>query len=82
MAESIARELMSTGRRESVILHVNGAFHSDYGQGTAERVRRRAPDMRLLLITAVPVDDPATAVLGNEGAKADYVIFTRAPAKK
>lgn len=81
MAESIARELMSVGRRESVILHVNGAFHSDYGQGTAERVRRRAPDMRLLLITAVPVDDPATAVMGKEGAKADYVIFTKAPPK-
>lgn len=82
MAESIAREVLASGRREGVVLHVNGAFHSDYGQGTAERVRRRAPDIRTLLITAVPVDDPATAVLGNEGAKADYVIFTRVPAKK
>ena len=37
--------------------------------------------MRLLLITAVPVDDTATAMMGKEGAKADYVIFTKAPPK-
>ncbi|HET9424050.1 MAG TPA: ChaN family lipoprotein [Gemmatimonadaceae bacterium] len=82
MAESIARELTSTRRGEGVVLHVNGAFHSDYGQGTAERVRRRTPDIRSLLVTAVPVEDPANASLGNHGAKADYVIFTRAVVKK
>ena len=78
MAESIARELMST-RGRGVILHVNGAFHSDYRQGTAERVRRRLPDLRELVITAVPVENPGTAVIGAEAAKADYVIFTRKP---
>jgi uncharacterized iron-regulated protein len=82
MAESIAREFMRSSRRTEIVLHVNGAFHSDFGQGTAERVRRRLPDMRTLLITAVPVEDPAVASIGNEGAKADYVIFTRAAVKK
>jgi uncharacterized iron-regulated protein len=82
MAESIARELLARGRGNGVLLHVNGAFHSDYGLGTAERVRRRMPDHRQLLITAVPVDDPATAPLANHGSKADYVIFTKAPPKK
>lgn len=81
MAESIARELLSMNRRSGVVLHVNGAFHSDFGQGTAERVRRRAPDVRSLVITAVPVDDPATASLGDHHAKADYVVFTRATPK-
>ena len=76
MAESITRELL-TSRGRGVLLHVNGAFHSDYGQGTAERVRRRMPDIRSLVITAVPVENPSTAVLGDEVAKADYVIFTR-----
>lgn len=80
MAESIAREMLAAGRGIPV-LHVNGAFHSDFGQGTAERVRRRMPDLRSLVITAVPVNDPATAVLGEHAAKADYVIFTRAPKK-
>ena len=78
MAESITRELMGT-RGRGVLLHVNGAFHSDYGLGTAERVRRRMPDIRSLVITAVPVENPGTAVVGAEAAKADYVIFTRKP---
>jgi uncharacterized iron-regulated protein len=78
MAESISRELMSS-RGRGVVLHVNGAFHSDYRQGTAERVRRRMPDAHALVITAVPVANPGTAVVGAEAAKADYVIFTRAP---
>jgi uncharacterized iron-regulated protein len=76
MAESIAAN-MAIGDR--VVMHVNGAFHSDYRQGTTMRVARRVPGARLLVITAVPVDDPATAVIGGEGAKADYVIFTRKP---
>lgn len=82
MAESIAREVDRMRPRNGIVLHVNGAFHSDYGHGTAERVRRRLPGIRVLLITAVPVEDPASAPLGGHGAKADYVIFTRAAAKK
>jgi uncharacterized iron-regulated protein len=78
MAESIAQQLSST-RGRGVVMHVNGAFHSDYRQGTAERVRRRVPDARMLVITAVPVENPGTAVIGEEAAKADYVIFTRKP---
>ena len=76
MAESIARELTSI-RGRGVVYHVNGAFHSDYGLGTAERVRRRMPDVRQLVITAVPVPNPGTAVVGTHAGKADYVIFTR-----
>jgi uncharacterized iron-regulated protein len=78
MAESIARALAAS-RGSGVTLHVNGAFHSDYRQGTVERVRRRVPDARMLVITAVPVENPGTAVVGAEAAKADYVIFTRKP---
>ena len=78
MAESIARALTSS-RGRGVVLHVNGAFHSDFGQGTAERVRRREPGVRTVVITAVPVENPGTAVVGAEAAKADYVIFTRKP---
>ena len=76
MAESIARAL--NGSR-AVVMHVNGAFHSDYGQGTAARVKRRLPNARTLVITAVPVANPAAAVAGDESKKADYVIFTRKP---
>jgi hypothetical protein len=78
MAESIARALMQT-RGTGVVVHYNGSFHSDHGQGTAERVRRRMPDARALVITALPVDNPSTAAVGRDAAKADYVIFTRRP---
>jgi uncharacterized iron-regulated protein len=78
MAESIARELTAS-RGRGVVMHVNGAFHSDYRQGTVERLRRRMPDLRMLVITAVPVANPSTAIITAERPKADYVIFTRAP---
>lgn len=76
MAESIARALADV-RGRGVMLHVNGAFHSDYGLGTAERVRRRMPGVRQLVITAVPVENPGSAVVGTHAGKADFVIFTR-----
>ena len=76
MAESIAANVTPGA---GMVMHVNGAFHSDYRQGTAMRVARRAPDARILVITAVPVDNPGTAAIGEERAKADYVIFTRKP---
>jgi uncharacterized iron-regulated protein len=76
MAESIARELAEM-RGRGVVLHVNGAFHSDYGLGTAERVRRRVSDLRQIVITAVPVPNPGSAVIGTHAGKADFVIFTR-----
>jgi uncharacterized iron-regulated protein len=82
MAESIVRMLPAVGRTGSIVLHVNGAFHSDYGLGTVSRVVRRAPGVRRLLVTAVPVEEPATATLGDHGRRADYVIFTRTPPKK
>jgi uncharacterized iron-regulated protein len=78
MAESIARALQTT-RGDGIVVHYNGSFHSDYGQGTAERVRRRMPNVRSLVITAVPVENPGAAAMTSERGKADYVIFTRKP---
>jgi uncharacterized iron-regulated protein len=77
MAESIVRELTAMPRGRSVLLHVNGAFHSDYGLGTASRVKRRLPDLRALVITAVPVSDIRAGLTALQTRKADYVIFTR-----
>ena len=37
------------------IVHFTGAFHSDYGTGTAERVRRRLPGRRVAIVTLVPL---------------------------
>ncbi|MBA3641782.1 MAG: ChaN family lipoprotein, partial [Acidobacteria bacterium] len=60
MAEAIAaalsersefRGLALSERSESKgpVIHYNGAFHSDFGLGTAERVRRRLPGKRTVV---------------------------------
>jgi len=87
MAESISEQFGAvspeTGRVQGFAYHVDGAFHSDYRQGTVERLLRRKPWLRVTVISAIPVEDPRNATLGQNGSKADYVIFTqKAPAKK
>ena len=76
MGESIVRARLAAPRN-AVVVHVNGAFHSDYSQGTVARVRRREPAWTLVVISAVPVADPAVAPVAPQGGKADYVVFTR-----
>jgi uncharacterized iron-regulated protein len=60
MAESIvaARERAGKG---AIVVHFNGAFHSDFGLGTASRVGRRLPAAALVVVSAVPTPDPAKA---------------------
>jgi len=65
----------------AIIFQVDGAFHSNFGLGTVERLRRRAPSARTVVLTAIPVADPATANPKEFAARADYVLFTRAPIK-
>jgi uncharacterized iron-regulated protein len=79
MAESIAR---SWSRARSLVVHYNGAFHSDHGLGTVARVRRRIPSAAVVTVTVVPVEDPAKANPAGEAGRADYVVFVSRPAKK
>jgi uncharacterized iron-regulated protein len=77
MAESIVTAL-TAAPRNAIVIHYNGLFHSDFGQGTVERVRRRAPGRKLVVVTAVAVADPAMAPIAPESGRADFIIFTRA----
>ena len=62
--------LTSTANRKLVV-HVNGAFHSDFGQGTAERVRRRLNGRRVVVVSVLPVKDlDALAPAGEDLARA------------
>lgn len=79
MGEAIADALAHAGPG-AIVVHYDGAFHSDFGAGTAERLRRRAPQARTLVVTAVPVADPGAAQV-TDAKRADYVIFTKAPPK-
>jgi len=76
MAESIVRAFERLGGN-AIVVHFNGAFHSDYRQGTVMRVARRLPELRRIVITAVPMDSPASEPIGDNARRADYVIFTR-----
>lgn len=79
MAESIAR---ARGNGAPLVIHYNGAFHSDYGQGTAERVRRRLPNANVLVVSAIPVAD-LDAVEGKPDRKlGEWLIYTLKPVKK
>jgi uncharacterized iron-regulated protein len=76
MAESIAA---AVERRSSPgpVVHYNGAFHSDFGLGTAERTRRRLPDKRIVVMSMLPVADlDALQPAGEDLRRADYVVYT------
>lgn len=59
------------------VVHFNGAFHSDFGLGTAERVRRRAPGKRVVVISVLPVADlDGLAPAGDDLKRANYLVYT------
>jgi uncharacterized iron-regulated protein len=77
MAESIAAGFERQSGRPGTIVHYNGAFHSDFGLGTAERVRRRLPGRRVAVVSVLPVADLDTLTPAGEDLKrADYLIYT------
>lgn len=67
----------STGVSKGPLVHYNGAFHSDFGLGTAERARRRLPGKRIVIISILPVGDlDALQPEGEELQRADYLVYT------
>ncbi len=77
MAESI---VAARTAHNTLVIHANGAFHSDYRLGTAERVKRRDPRARQIVVSFAPIAD-LDAANGRERRKiGDYVVFTLAPA--
>ena len=76
MGESIARAAKGPGEGPLVV-HYNGAFHSDFGLGTAERVRRRMVGKRTVVISMLPVADlDAIAPAGEDLERGDYLVYT------
>ncbi len=81
MAEAIVNARLAAPRN-ALVVHYDGAFHSDYSQGTVSRVKRRQPGWTLSVVTAIPVADPAVAPIAPQSGKADFVIFTRRPERR
>ena len=77
MAESIVRAHAVEKDPAPVVVHYNGAFHSDYRLGTAARVKRRLPNARIAVVSVIPVkslDDLAPT--DDQRARGDFVVFT------
>ncbi len=73
MAEAVARALAA--RPGALVLHVNGSFHSERGQGIPEHLARYRPGTRALVVTmrkAERLDAPPAPSPGD-----DFVILTR-----
>jgi uncharacterized iron-regulated protein len=73
--ETMAESIAAVGGRN--VVHFNGAFHSDFGLGTAERTRRRMPGRRVVVVSILPVGDlNALAPGGDDLERADYLVYT------
>lgn len=78
MAESIA-DAYSAGaaiNHAPIVVHVTGAFHEEFHEGTAARVVRRLPQQRVVTVSIVPPDTGrervSHALVKNQ---ADVLIF-------
>jgi uncharacterized iron-regulated protein len=81
MAEAIAGAFERNGRKP--VVQMTGAFHSDFGQGTADRVRRRLSDRRIAIVSVLPVKDLDTlAPAGDDLKRGDYLLYTIAAETK
>ena len=80
MGETIAQVLTAgaAGGKRPLVVSINGAFHTAFGQGVVERTRRRLPDKRLLVIAIVPVEnlDALTTEI-SDPPRADYIVYVR-----
>ena len=78
MAESIAQSFTATRAAAAppVVVHYNGAFHSDYRLGTASRVIRRLPQAKEVVISVKPVADLDKLTPENDTRVGDFVVYT------
>ncbi len=77
MAESVAEAFRKATGPRTTIVHVNGSFHTDYGEGAAERTRRRLPGRRVAVISMIPVEDIDAAAPDDKAlTQADYLVYT------
>jgi len=82
MAEAIADAHLRFRHRHAMILHFCGAFHSDYGQGTVERVIARVPSISVGIITTTQPEPTDHFDLKDQHARANYILVVPSDAAK
>lgn len=76
MAESIAAA-WSPG---TLVVHMNGAFHSDFHLGTVSRVKSRLPKgSRIAVVTGMPVADLDAVDRKAEKKRGDWLVYVLKP---
>jgi uncharacterized iron-regulated protein len=81
MAESIAKSFFNASEPKPLVVHFNGAFHSDYRLGTAARTRQRLPKARVQVVSVVPLEQLDSIKTDEYRKRGDYVVFAYKPAK-
>ena len=85
MAEAISAALPAqpnSSQPKNVIVHFNGAFHSDFKLGTAARVTRRSPKAKVKIVSVVPVDNLDQINTDEHRKKGDFIIYCLKPVTK
>ncbi len=80
MAESIA--VAAQAAPNTLVIHYNGAFHSDYRLGTAARTKQRLPKANIKVVSAMPVENLDSITADKERKRGEYLLFTLKPVKK
>jgi uncharacterized iron-regulated protein len=82
MAEAISAAIPApnASQPKNVIVHYNGAFHSDYKLGTAARVIRRSPKAKVKIVSVVPVENLDSINTDEYRKRGDFIIFCLKPA--
>jgi uncharacterized iron-regulated protein len=77
MAESLAKAVADRAGTSGPIVHFTGAFHTDFGAGTAERTRRRLVGKQVAVVSMLPVADlDLVAPRAEDFGRADYLVYT------
>jgi uncharacterized iron-regulated protein len=80
MAESIAQAAQAAPN--TLVIHYNGAFHSDFRLGTASRTKQRLPKANIKIVSALPLENLDSINAGKDRKRGDYLLFTLKPVKK
>ncbi len=74
MADSIAKNL----QKNSLIIHLNGSFHTESRLGTVEQLLKFKPKIRVLVVTMRYEDDFQNFNKEKDSGLGDFVILTDA----
>jgi uncharacterized iron-regulated protein len=77
--ETMGESIAAAHAKGAMVIHANGAFHSDFRLGTVDRAKRRSPKAKVAVVSFIPVADLDTANGKPQRKIGDYIVFTLAP---